>query len=273
MATTPALFWYPDAYGTLETTDLDESLSALDLEPVREVVDARALSGRYGAAIAGAGRLAVRVVLERFTSETLAMALASFSAHAEGGQPFGFAVDQSKAWAGFSTSVGLSRGGLSVPTGGDVFYGGGTLAAGDWVCIEGCGTEAHREYKRVDSVSASVFGTIITLTGALDYSYNDACVMVRHRDFYPILHWPTWRRRAPILTTTRRINWTLDATFETDPGACEAVYNATGNYPGIFRGSIFSPSKYAIQDILQTVAALSPRVYEDSPARNRDDWG
>jgi hypothetical protein len=228
---TPAFFWYPDGSAltsTLETTDLLETLSALEEEPIREAVDVRAVDGAYSSSVVGGQRLAVRIALERFTSELLWHQLMTLQGHIERGHFCGFAVRQDQIWGGFTTSP-PERGDTVLYTRGHVYYGTAmTLAAGDWLRLEGLGTEGRREWVKVASVS----GNNITLNASTPvcYSYTtDDLVSVCYRDFYPVMVWPVQRRRQPIVTTTRRINFTLDATLETDPSLMLAYYSEAGN--------------------------------------------
>ena len=78
----PTIYFYPDSSGTLETITFEENLSDLQVEPIREVSDAVTLSGamfrrHY------ASRLAVRIVLENYTSKSFWYKMESLSAHLE----------------------------------------------------------------------------------------------------------------------------------------------------------------------------------------------
>lgn len=220
MATTPLFWWYPDSgsTGSIETTDLGEDLSALEETPIRAREETVSRIGVPFTVLTGQSRLAVRIVLERFTSAVLWRALAGMSAHLERGNPVGFAVDQTKQWAGFSLHQ-PSRGDTVLNTTGHAFYGSATIAANDAICIEGCGDQGLREYAVVSAVS----GNNLTINTGLKYTYDDDVVLIRHADFWPLL-WlpPAAQGRYKHLTTTRRIHYTLDLELETSPGSIAA---------------------------------------------------
>lgn len=264
MAATPAFFSYPDGSmvtSTLETTDLGEALSSLQEESIREVSDAWAMDGGYQAQVGPASRLAVHLVLENFTSEAVYNDLLSLASLLERGTAVGFTANQEKAWAGFCRTL-PERGDTTLYTTGDVFMGLGTIAAGDWLCIEGHGSYGIREYVKVGSIS----GSTITLdaTTPLLYSYtDDEPVLVRYRDFWPCLVWPTARRRQPFVTTERRITYTLDVILETEPTLVTAYYEQTGT-SGLtaWRATTTSPAKVTYSD-LQTQARYRGGMVND----------
>lgn len=224
---TPTFIWYPDG-GTLaasrEDTDLGEELSDLQVVPARERVTSAAMGGRHSSTVLSAAMEQVRIVNENMSNvNALVRTLYAMQAHLERGEVVGFTRNTAKAWAGYA-SASLSRGDTAIPTTGDVWYYAGiaALSAGDIVCIEGLGSEGHREYAAVDSVS----GTTVTLTTGLLYTYTDDIVMIRWRDYYPVLAWPQ-NQRQTILTHDRRLNWTLDVTLETDPDVLQALYTVS----------------------------------------------
>jgi hypothetical protein len=210
VTTTPAFFWYPVSGGTLETTDLGEDLSDLQVGSFRPRAQEKTLSGLLGTTVIGASGESVRIVLERFVNTDLVWALSTMSAHLERGDFVGFAADQSKAWAAYAETI-PTRGDTILWTTGNVWYGSGAVASGDILVIEGLGEEGHREYAEV----RSVLGDQITLVNGVKYTYTDEIVLVRHRHFWPFLQWPQEESRKPLLTTVREIHWTLDVTLHT----------------------------------------------------------
>jgi len=227
----PTFIWYPDGgsmAASREDTSLGEEVSDLQVNPARARTTGTAISGRHSSTVLSTAMEEIRIVVENMsggTTGTLIRHLSAMQAHLERGSAIGFTRDTSKAWAGYATTA-PARGDTVLYTGGDVWYYSGTaaLAVGDEICIEGLGAEGKREYAIVDSVS----GSNITLTTGLLYSYNDATVMVRWRDYYPVLVWPEsyLGSRVPIFTHDRRLNYTLDITLETDPAVAASLYSA-----------------------------------------------
>lgn len=246
---TPTFIWYPDG-GTIsasrEDTDLGEELSDLQVVPARERVTSASMGGRHSSTVLSAAMEQVRIVNENMSNvDALVRTLYAMQAHLERGSAVGFTRDPAKAWAGYA-AASLSRGDTVIPTTGNPWYyaGSATLASGDVVCIEGLGPEGHREYAAVDSVS----GTTITLADGLLYTYTDDVVMIRWRDFYPVLVWPQ-NQRQTILTHDRRLNWTLDVTLETDPDVLQALHEAEASGSGVFLGGVPAGGKLTLNDL------------------------
>jgi len=259
---TPAFFWYPigaTSGTTLETTDLLEVLSSLEEEPIREVEDARGTDGGYTQSSTGSPRLAVHLRLERFINETLACQIMGLQSALERGWAVGFCADQSQAWAGFATAT-PSRGDTSISVGLAAFPGSGTLSAGSWISVEGLGSQGCRELVKVLSIAT---GTItLDSSTPLLYTYDDSCVLVRHRDYYPVVVWPKNRRRQPIITTSRRINWTLDVTLETEPALIAAYQSEEGGWTSSFAG-VTSSSGAVTHQTFQAYDPTGPGLTHD----------
>jgi hypothetical protein len=221
---TSKIYWYPDGgsyYGTLEVTSLGEDLSDLQERPLQPRESARSMDGRQGVTLTGVGFLEVRMVLERFATESVALALQTLNSYLLRGGIIGIAGDYSKAWAGYATTSPV-RGDTTITTTGNVWYEStAALASGDIVCIESLGDEGKREWADVSSES----GGVITLSAGLTYSFDESPVLVRHRDYYPAVYLPQDQTGRPILTQDRRLSWTLDATLHTDPAVAAILYS------------------------------------------------
>ena len=205
---TAAIYWYPDPDSGLETIALGEGLS--DLQPIPQGLGTseRSLSGGVHPNPLG-GYLRLRVVLENFVSDALYRKLMSLQRHLENGHAIGVASNSAKAWAGYADTE-IARGQRLLITSGNAFYvDGASLSAGDEVVIESAHPEVHREWGVVSTVVA---GRVrIETPGAL-YRHRATPILVRHEGFYPLL---VMRDKAPIVTSDRRLFYTLDMTLET----------------------------------------------------------
>ena len=217
-----AVIWfYPSGPTGLVEIDLAEPLSDLQIDPIREVEDARAYDGTLYRSILS-GREQVRIVLERFVDEALARKLESLQSHLERGGTMSFCNDKDKAWGGFTETA--MAGGTFIGTGGPAFTANNSaaaLAAGDTICIESMNPEGMREFVSVDAVSAT--DTEITTQQAIIYDYTLLPALVRFRDFWPVLQWPASQMGRSIVTHDHRISYTLDLTLETNPGTIAAL--------------------------------------------------
>ncbi len=222
-------FYYPDIEGTLERIDLGENLSDLQVTPQRTIEDAYSLSGTMYRTVSG-GSLLVRIVDDRFTDDDLAYTLESMWTHLELGGFCGACNDATQAWAGFASSP-PQRGDTTIVTAGNAFsaYTDGlttaTLVSGDIICIQSGLPGLKREYLKVSSKS----GGTITLSEPVRYNYpSGSTIMVRHRDFYPILRAPEGSIGMQPVTHDRRISYTLDISLEEAHDAIAAIA-ALGN--------------------------------------------
>ena len=218
---TPYLYWYPDSSGSLEMLDFGAAFSDLQEFDLWRRVDSRGGDGRVQSYFEGGGQR-VRLVRERFRSNTIERALRALSAHLGRGGRVGFSLDHAKTWAAY-TSGALSRGDTMVYTGGNAFRAwnsNAVIAASDEIVIESPSPEALREIQSVSSLSGGVH---ITISRGAFYTYS-LPKMVRWRDFYPALFLPAELLGTPFLTHDRRMNWTFDITLEVDPAIISAGY-------------------------------------------------
>ena len=228
--TTSSAVTYP-----IRQIDFHERVSDLQITPYRVVSDSVSMGGSF-CRIARRSGMRVRIVLERFTDDTLAEELYSFQSHLEAGGGFSFAVDSEKMFAAFvSRTVETAITGgtvqlihddrllseyLSTPSHG--------IEVDDVLHLSSFGPGARREEVRVISYDEEDKRIGIG-TGALGSLYNHPLpAFVRHRDFFPFLIWPEDQTGTPILTHDHRISYTLDFTCEVYPGAIASAYGEPG---------------------------------------------
>ena len=140
------------------------------------------------------------------------------------GEPVSFAADRNKAFAA-GISLGVNPGDTTLLHSDNLFgeYGASiALAANDILCIESPNPEHKREYCRVDDPLALVANSL-TLADAIRYEYTELPVMVRHRDFFPVLYMPEQELGKSIVTWDHRLTFSLDVTLETSPDDLAAL--------------------------------------------------
>lgn len=213
----------------IRTIDFHERVSDLQITPYRVVSDSVSMGGSF-CRIARRSGMRVRIVLERFTDDTLAEELYSFQSHLEAGGGFSFAVDSDKVFAAFVSST------ISDPFTGfttDLIhddrilseYGAHGLAVDDVLHLTSFGPGARREETRV---SAYVESSKKIDIGPVALYNHPLPAFVRHRDFFPFLIWPEDQTGTPIITHDHRISYTLDFTCEVYPGAIASAYGEPG---------------------------------------------
>ena len=218
----------PDVAGRQEI-DFGEIISDLQISPYRVVSDAVSIGGRFSRVARRSG-MRVRIVHERFTDQALARQLYSLQSHLEAGGSMSFAVDSSNAYAAFVFGTGVIFSG-STPTytmEPDLFssYGGGAPANGDVMHVESFGANPRREEVTCNSFQAP----LRQLQLAADLKYNHSTpFMIRHRDFFPALFWPQDQPSTPILSSDRRISYTLDMTLEVYPAQLATLAGLAGS--------------------------------------------
>lgn len=225
----PSIWAYTSANAGAYRIDLPEPVS-----DVQEVFDERdGDSSQNGdfvqQTVDYGGRLGVRIIYERFCDEELAAKFESLYTHLKRGFPIALALNADKAWAGYVAADTLEAGKTGIRTRGNVFYALNSiehLAAGDYIVLRGQGPSAPTEKLKLttwdtDTYKAG-FGSAHTR-----YDYETGPIFVRHRDFYPILYLRPEERTRPILTTDRRINWTLDLNMVDAPGDYAALWQET----------------------------------------------
>jgi len=234
----------------LEVLDFASMFSDLQETDLWRRIDSRGGDGRVQSYFEG-GNQRIRLVKERFRSNTIERMLRSMSSHLGRGGRVGFSLDHAKSWAAYTTG-GLSRGDTIVYTGGNAFRAwsaSAVIAASDEIVIESPNPEALRE---IQSVTALGGGTQITISRGAIYTYS-LPKMVRWRDFYPALFLPEDQISKPFLTHDRRLNWTLDITLEVDLAIITAGYSdgiAVSEYALGQVGDVLGHTKATLDSLL-----------------------
>jgi hypothetical protein len=227
----PRIYFYPDEAGSLEMIDFGEGLSDLQITQRREVFDGYTRAGSFTRSV-GRSYLEVRIILENFTNTALVRQFESLSSHLERGNPIGFALDHSKAWAAFvrrSTMYGYyspDRGTTEAFTSGNMFRSwssSASIANGDEVVIASAAPSGLREIRQTSAATAAGAETVHFTSDPLIYTHTDTPIVVRSRDFYPALIMPEESLGDPIITTNHRISYTLDLLLVEDWGTLAAV--------------------------------------------------
>ena len=225
------IYYFPtsaDVAGRQEI-DFGEIISDLHINPYRVVSDAVSIGGRLSRVARRSG-MRVRIVHERFTDEALARKLYSLQSHLEAGGAISFAVDSSNTYAAFTApAVSVTTGiGTTFKMEPELFssYGGGNPANGDVMHVESLGISPRRE--EITATTYSAAGPKITLSAEPKYNHVRP-VLIRHRDFFPALFWPQDQTSTPILSSDRRISYTLDMTLEVYPAQLATLAGLAGS--------------------------------------------
>jgi len=225
----PSFWYFAGGSYTDEVTEIQFGgpLSELSWVPIRDRRSGWTLAGSMRSVV-NTGRLRVTISLGPFNDsgsmQYLAHQLESMSAHLERGEPVSFAADRNKAFAA-GLSLGVNPGDTSLLHTDNLFeeYGGSiALAANDILCIESPNPEHKREYVRV-SDPLPLAANSMTLADAVRYEYTELPVMVRHRDFFPVLYMPEQELGKSIVTWDHRLTFSLDVTLETSPDDLAAL--------------------------------------------------
>lgn len=219
LASTPYIYWYPDSAGTLETIDLG-ALSDLRIVHDRARVDAQGVTGRIVSQDYG-GRTLVGITREVIaaTETALIRDLTALEVHLRRGGLVGFALRQDKAWAAWSTAT-IQRGATSARHSGNGFYEpSATLASGDEVVIRSANPERAEEIVTVSAVSS----LSATFSETPRFTYLRTPILLRHRDYYPVLRLDPASLDRPMLTHQQRIVWSLNLDLVEDPEALDAL--------------------------------------------------
>ena len=217
-------YWYPDEDGGLSTITLAKPLTEMHETRAPDRVSAKRGDGSSANAV-WLSATRVRIVLERGLSAGNVRDLRQLEDHLHRGLPVGFAREHTKAWAAFGGST--FRGFTYVVAGASAFptWESASLASGDEVVIESAPPEGEIEMHAISSVSSTT--GYVTLNGETILRSFAGPIIVRHRDFYPALRMPDDRLGHPMVTTERRLSWTLDVELEVIPDIIRAGYNET----------------------------------------------
>tara|TARA_R110000824_G_scaffold249220_5_gene438181 strand:- start:689 stop:1543 length:855 start_codon:yes stop_codon:yes gene_type:complete len=216
-----------------ESIVLDESLSDLQITPIRDVSDSISLSGRYSK-VTLRPSIKVRITLERFTDRHLFRKFSAMINHLERGGWVAFGNDDAKVW-GATLMMKTFQGGRTFTCGDNLYstYAAGSSSLvnlvgttvapyGDEIVVESHPPEAKREYFTLLDVTVGSSGLnalsvdTFSPTRSLDHSREDyeTGTLVRHADFYPKLFLPGGAIGGALLTHEHRIAYTLDIELE-----------------------------------------------------------
>jgi len=259
-------YWYPDDDGSLSTIALAKPLTEL-----HETRDPNRVSVKRGdGSSANATWLSdtrVRIVLERGLSAGNVRDLRQLEDHLHRGLPVGFAREHTKAWAAFGGST--FRGFTYIVAGAGAFTAwesAAALASGDEVAIESAPPEGEIEMHAISSVSSTT--GYVTLNGETILRSFAGPIIVRHRDFYPALRMPDDRIGRPIVTTERRLSWTLDVELEIIPDIIRAGYDTDAEvHFGLSGITGANGSSTSLQSSLSTWYKKSTRILDMHGAR------
>jgi hypothetical protein len=203
----PAIWYYPDPTGGIEEIDLVD-VSMIEPTSERFRTDEEGITGSISVTDYGM-RHTYRIARERFegltqAGEDLVEKLYTLENHLQRGGYFAFAFDRDKAWGGF-LDASYDRGDVAINTRGNVFeYNpSATLATDDRVIIQSANPEGRLERKRISSLT----GNVVTLASGLANKFFRHPVILRQRDFLPMLRVPAGS--GSIISTDGRRNYTL----------------------------------------------------------------
>ncbi len=202
-----------------QTIDLGEVISDLQITPYRISHDAVSIGGRLSRVNRRVG-LRARIILERFTDTELAEKLYTMGDHIERGGAVSFTVDTAKCYAAFVKAMPDDF--YSAPTRGTYMmgpalfdeYSASAPAAGDVLFVESFGPDAKREEVRVHTFN--VLTRELQVSPPLRYNHQGP-LMIRHRDFFPVLFRSARNNEQAMLTHDHRISYTWDLTLEAYP--------------------------------------------------------
>lgn len=229
-----------------QTIDLGEVISDLQITPYRISHDAVSIGGRLSRVNRRVG-MRVRIINERFTDTELAEKLYTMGDHIERGGAVSFTVDTAKTYAAFINAEldpfygAPARGSYRMNAPLFDEYSTAAPSAGDVLFVESFGADAKREEVRVHSFDS--VSRILQLSTPLRYNHIGT-VLVRHRDFFPVLFRSARNNEQPMLTHDHRISYTWDLTLEAYPAhLLELFYSGRDVGSGPSSGTISLDSK------------------------------
>lgn len=235
MAADPCFFLYPDAAGSLAVIDFARPLTSIHELPSGIVSDAYG-GDRTWSRTFHAGVLRIRFTAERVNTTTTAgqsfvRKMLTVQQHLIRGGYVGLARVHSKAWCGRVSTSRLARGTASIVCrGGNLFSSwnsNAALAASDEIVIESANPEAIREWNAVQTVATSGVKVTLTTSDTVFNTYTAEPILVRHRDFWPILRLPADQVDKQLVIPDRRLTYTIDMTLEYDQAAIARLVRDT----------------------------------------------
>lgn len=217
----PVFYWRPHQVAkaarpaTVESIQLSEHLSDLQVTPRRDVVDAYSIHGGRSRELLRAW-LDVRILLDRFNDRALFRKFSAMINHLERGGHIAFSVDSDKLWNAYTnqpilqSSTKIRHGSNQATEWGSTVT---TLANGDEIVIESAPPKSGREYQAsgghsYDAASAEGVLTLADSLNAFDTYATGS--HVRYSDYYPNLCLDQSNVGGALLTHDHRITSTLD---------------------------------------------------------------
>ena len=224
---TATLWWYPGDEGALRAVNFLEGVSGLNDWTVVAGASAENIMGTI-ARVTWSGPQNVRLVLQDFEDAGLVREFRSLEGHLKAGLSVAFTADVDRAWAGFvesghsvaagSTTINTRRGHEFT-----AFTALPSLSSGDEVVLSSGAPDSWREWLEIDSVA----GRTVNLTEAVRYEHDISPILVRHRDFWPVMVLDQDVRR-PILSSRNQNSWTLDLTLREQIASYAALLEEGG---------------------------------------------
>jgi hypothetical protein len=216
----PVFYWKPHQIRRsagdpkIETIQLSEDLSDLQVTPRRDVVDAYSIHGGRSRELLRAW-LDVRIVLDRFNDRALFRKFSAMINHLERGGHVAFSVDSDKLWNAFLTSnAGQTSTKLYHGSNQAIEWGSSVTTLGtDEIVVESMPPKSGREYQAVTTHTYDTAAAegVITLADSMNLfdTYREGA-HVRYSDYYPNLCLDSRNIGGALLTHDHRITSTLD---------------------------------------------------------------
>jgi len=266
MAQDPYLYWYPAGSRTLQKIQLGfvSDLRPVDTQDAEEVLTGN--SAPYRSTF-GRARI-VPIVKERFTSASLRRDLEALVNHLRAGGVVGFCLDDSKALARFGTPPSTAD--TVIPLDAvepwSAWGDSPAFVSGDEIRIEQPGRVLRAETVTYTSATAAAL-----TVSAVRNTYDVGPVLMRYRDFYPVLRLPANLANSPdLLTHDRRLNYTLSLPLVEYPADLWAFWEA-GVTLGSKTGSPFVGGRYSSDELLSHRVASFGTGYDYSRVEAADN--
>lgn len=219
-------WWYPGDEGHVETLEIPDEVGISDLQyaPAQVTGQAYSLSGsRLTALVSGYDEITLS--LANWDSEVFRRRLEALQRHLQAGFPVSLALDHTKAWASFAAGSPGQDDTTIVTTGNQWAYNASAaLANGDEILIQ---HPPPATFKAEPHLISSVTGIgTLNLQTDLVFNYTDSPVLVRHRDFYPILTCVN-ASIQPLVTSVRRRVYSFTAKFRQSWDLISNYYDAS----------------------------------------------
>jgi len=257
MAQDPYLYWYPAGSRTLQKVELGfvSDLRPIDTQDAEEVLTGN--SAPYRTTF-GRARL-VPIIKERFTSASLRRELEAVVNHLRAGGVVGFSLDDSKALARFGTPPASADTSIALDAVDPWASWGDSPAyvSGDEIRIEQPGRVLRAETVTYTSETSSAITTSAVLN-----TFDAGPVLIRYRDFYPVLRLPAnLANSADLLTHDRRLNYSLALPLVEYPADLWAFWEA-GVTLADKTASPFVGGRYSADELLSRRAGTYGQGYE-----------